>query len=387
MVNEAYILNTSFDIVAVVDAFESFIWTERYFTCGDFELYMPVDQELMQYLVRGNYVTIKDSEYAMVIEKLELTFDPEKGGCVTVTGRSLESLLERRVIWKPLNWNSSLQNGIKRLVEENVISPSNADRVIPNFIFLESTDTRVTSLKLETYLYGENLYEAISSICTDNNIGFRVLLRDKKFVFELYKGMDRTYDQTDRPYVVFSPDFDNILTSTYYESDERVKNCSLVSNEVPEVTKEETKTGRLPYIDDDGQVQYITYQYSYVTVTPAWKRTVEVKANNYQSGINRREIFVDTNVSDDDTESQKLASMRTKGSEQLADMNISVAFDASVDPSRQFIYGVDFFIGDVVQIRNEYGYESKARITELIRSVDTNGNQVNPTFTVIENLE
>ena len=33
------ILNTDLDAVSIVDTYESFIWTDRYYAYGDFELY------------------------------------------------------------------------------------------------------------------------------------------------------------------------------------------------------------------------------------------------------------------------------------------------------------------------------------------------------------
>lgn len=362
---EAYVLNTSFDIVAVIDAYESFIWTERYFECGDFELYLPLRQELVVSLKRDNYLQLRDSETIMVIEDVEIDTDVEKGTYVTVKGRSLESIIDRRIVWEETDINGSFQNGIKKLLTKNAISPTDPERAIPNLVFEDSVDSRITSLTLEAYYYGDNLYDVVTSACIDNNIGFQIRLSsDKKMVFGLYKGLDRTYDQEIRPYVVFSPEFDNILTSKYFESSKALKNCALVSNEV----REQTTTSR-------------------------YFITTEVKPDNYQSGLDRREMFLEASVSDTDengnklTTAEKKAQMQTAGSEELAETNITKAFDASVDPSRQFVYGVDFFIGDVVQVKNEYGYESKARVTELIRSDSTSGESVNPTFTVIENLD
>ena len=49
-----------------------------------------------------------------------------------------------------------------------------------------------------------------------------------------------------------------------------------------------------------------------------------------------------------------------------------------------FRYGEDFFNGDVVQIANEYGHETKARIVEIVMSEDEDGNSVYPTFKTIE---
>ena len=36
------ILNTDLDAVAIVDTYESFFWTDRYYAYGDFELYEAI---------------------------------------------------------------------------------------------------------------------------------------------------------------------------------------------------------------------------------------------------------------------------------------------------------------------------------------------------------
>lgn len=48
-----------------------------------------------------------------------------------------------------------------------------------------------------------------------------------------------------------------------------------------------------------------------------------------------------------------------------------------------FRYGEDFFNGDIVQIANEYGHETQARILEIVQSEDENGFSVYPTFKTI----
>ena len=35
---DVYVLNTDFQIVGVIDVYESFIWTDRFYSYGDFEL-------------------------------------------------------------------------------------------------------------------------------------------------------------------------------------------------------------------------------------------------------------------------------------------------------------------------------------------------------------
>ena len=168
----------------------------------------------------------------MIVEKIQITSDTEDGNHVTVTGRSLESILDRRIVWGQKLLSGNLQNGIKTLLNENVISPSDSNRKISNFIFKESTDSAITKLKLEAQYTGDNLYDVIQKICEEQGIGFKITLNDKKqFVFELYAGFDRSYDQTENPYVIFSPKFENIINSNYIESKASLKTVTLVGGE------------------------------------------------------------------------------------------------------------------------------------------------------------
>jgi hypothetical protein len=54
-----------------------------------------------------------------------------------------------------------------------------------------------------------------------------------------------------------------------------------------------------------------------------------------------------------------------------------------VEATQMFIYGTDFFIGDVVQIVNEFDLEASSRIVEIIFSNNNAGNNIVPTFKVI----
>ena len=96
---EIYVLNTNFESVAVVDEFESLIWTDRYDEAGDFELYMSMDKRLLEYLRKDYYLWNADSEHMMIIEGINIVSDVEEGNKLIVSGRSLESILDRRIIW------------------------------------------------------------------------------------------------------------------------------------------------------------------------------------------------------------------------------------------------------------------------------------------------
>lgn len=356
---ELIVLNTALDAISMVDTYESFIWTDRYYAYGDFELYTIMKEDTLKYIKQDYYLQNRESEHVMIIEKILISSDVENGNHITVTGRSLESILDRRIIWGQKTLSGNLQNGIKNLLDECIISPTDNNRKIENFIFETSTDPAITGLTIDAQYTGDNLYDVIQKICEERNIGFKITLNDnKQFVFKLYMGTDRSYDQTDVPYVIFSPKFENIINSSYIESKSSLKNVTLIGGEGEGASRKYTTVGN-------------------------------------GSGLDRREIFTDArDVSSDVgngvvlTESEYTAQLKQRGKETLTKNTDVTSFEGKAETTIMFKYGEDFFNGDVVQIANEYGHETKARILEIVMSENEDGISVYPTFkTIIEEGE
>ena len=351
---DTFILDTAYQAVAVLDTFQSRIWTDRYNRYGDFEVYIPAIMPVCSFLQEGYYLYSPDlSDRMMIIEDIQLKCDPEDGDFYTVTGRSLESILARRVIWGYREIKGNLQEGIKALLNENVINPTKVTRKIPNFEFRDSTDSRITSLTLDAQYFGDNLYEVIAAICDEKSLGFRILpnFTNGGLIFELFKGVERALDQTANPYVIFSPDFDNFISSNYLETTSNYKNVALVG------------------ADGEGSAR---------------KYIDAFEGNDEPSGLSRRETFTDAyGVSKDEetTEEDYNKQLKQKGLEELADLKVTKAFEGEIDSSRQYVYGRDFGIGDVVQVTNNYGQSGKSRVSEIVMSEDDTGFIITPTFT------
>ena len=47
---DLYIANQNFQIVGIIDAASSLIWSERYFEIGDFEIYVPATDDYVDLL-------------------------------------------------------------------------------------------------------------------------------------------------------------------------------------------------------------------------------------------------------------------------------------------------------------------------------------------------
>lgn len=355
---ELYILNTELESIFVLDTYKSIIWTDRYYAYGDFEIYTSASASILQQVKKGYYLWNRNSEHVMIVEGIEIQSNPEYGDNIAITGRSLESILTRRIVWKTTNINGDLQNGIKKLLNDAIIEPSDPDRKIDNFIFVPSEDTAITELTLKKQVgMGDNLYDTIADICSSKNIGFKVVLTDDgNFAFSLYAGADRSYDQLANPFVVFSPKFENIINSNYLDSDKKLKTVTLVAGE----GEDEARVTRMVAISDGAG-----------------------------TGLGRREMYTDVRYMRKDsgdtvlTDEEYGAQLEQKGQEDLA-KNVTVkTFEGEADTTTMFVYGKDFFMGDVVQVANEYGAEARSRVTEFIMSQDVNGIKAYPAFTVM----
>lgn len=528
MAIDLFVLDKDFVQVGLIDEYESFIWTDRYNEPGDFEIYTSPFSKAYQFLKEDYYLIRPDSEHVMIIEEIEITTDSDNGPHLKVTGRSLESILSRRIVWGQKSFeDKTVKEIIETLLNENIISPAETNRQIPNFTYHAVDIPDVTNQVLSLQYTGDSLDRIISDICSSYGIGYKVTLNsNNQFVFELYQGLNRTYAQTNNPYVLFSPRFDNIINSDYLQSQKSLRNVALVLGEEKENSKDRKSIvvyGNQPagtpynYLKDgvwDTSVlsnRYSNYAQRYAvnngstivangyfksdpasgrttnddtesifwndTVVPrnqydsmvvklyytgraaaiqdyqkqyeprvgiaatrdssrdpnfiasgilntvssalqtlecslapynsqnadgylhlagigSWK-VVEISFVTYlKTGIDRRELFVDardlsSSTYDDVGEEHSIPpaqynnQMSQRGVQQLASCPIVKQFDGKVEASQLFIYGRDFYMGDIIQIENEFGIEGTARITEFIYSDDRSGIQMYPTFTAI----
>ncbi len=355
---EIIVLDTSLKTVAVMDTFESLIWTERYSAYGDFEIYTNVNDEVLEYLRQDYYLWLRESDQVMIVEELKIDSDSENGNHLTVTGRSLESILERRIIWEQTVLNGNFQNAVKKLLDENIINPSDQSRRVVNMAFEATDDPVVTGLKVDAQFTGNNLYESIKKLCDAKSVGFKVTLsEDNRFVFQLYAGADRSYDQTANPYVIFSPKFENIVGSNYLESKKTLKTVTLVAGEGE---GSQRKTASVATLSGAG------------------------------SGLERREEYTDARDISSTVDERTLtdeeynALLTQRGLEKLSESTMTKTFEGQVETTHMFRYNEDFFKGDIVQIVNEYGMEAKSRVTEVVRSQSTDGLETYPTFVIVQ---
>lgn len=357
-----YLLDTDLNFVAPLEGYQSVIWTTRYYESGDFEFYIPAITEMLNLLKEDYYIT-RDDDFTqcMIIEGIRITTDVESGNYIIVTGRSLKSILHRRVIWKQTVVEGAVEDCVHKLINENAINPAINKRKINKLVL--GAKLGITETMSAQYT-GDNLGEVIETICKKYALGYDILLdlEEKQFIFVIFSGADRSFNQTENPYVVFSNDFENLLKTDYVYDKSTYKNVALVAGEGEGVNRKIYNVGGA-------------------------------------SDLNRYEIFVDAKDVSSEVESENGEEKTTlseeeynellseKGTEALTETGIIENVDGDLETNYTYSFNVDYFLGDIVQVINEYGKEMTPRIIEVIENEDESGKNTVVTFATDEQEE
>lgn len=349
---EFLILNEALEALAVLDQFKSAIWTRRYFSAGDFEIYAPATESLLELLKHGRIIARTDKpEQAGIIESLRITTSAEEGNYIIASGRLLQGMLARRIVWKQATFTGSPENVMRRIVTQAAINPEEAGRAIPG---LELAPAINEAGLMKIQFTGDNIAQAIEGICRTYGLGYSVDLdrENGRFLFRIYKGADRSYNQNTNPFVVFSNDFENLLSTEYTNDTTEAAN-------VAQVAGEGEGTARRKIIVGGGE------------------------------GLARKETFI--NASQLSTNDGEFTAdvygnvLAQKGAEALAELKPVEAMESEVAHNYGFILDRDYFLGDIVEIIDEYGHALTPRVVEIIESQDETGYTCIPTFSTNDN--
>lgn len=375
------VLDLSFELIDIIDVYESLIWTDRYNRYGDFELTVIPNSYLLDLLQMDRIIEQVDTYRAMFIEQRELKTDPQEGNRLIVSGRSLDVLLTRRIIWPVFNKELILERYLIELI--NWCFPtSDKNRGILNFrVDVKSSDAMdaIKNIKITSQHTGDRLYDVICEICNIYSIGFDFTISENiSYRMDLttgeetvhfwyspylyfYAGTDRSYAQNKNPWIVFSDNFNNLGATDDLESLKELGTIAYIAGEEEQPSREWTTL--------------VTQEVS----NPMLRREIFVDARDIQS------TYHDEN-GDEQTISKAdyIQLLKSRGEEKMQEYVRIHDYSSNVDSNIEHVYGVDYHLGDIVEIVNSYGHEVRARVMELVLSDDPEGLKVYPTFEIIE---
>lgn len=342
--------DTTFEPIGQLDEYTSLMWPDAFLGKAMFQLWAPITDNNAEMLKKDNVIWC-GGENAAVIKIVKETVNENGEKEFNVKGWTLEFFLLDKIVEGLYNKSGSNYTStiMYDLVDKMAINPSNPNRKIPYLV--NAADTRIGKVTNGYQKTGGGLYDALYDMAFEADIGFSVLFdpRNKRLIFEVRAGVDRTQEQQVNEPVVFSTDLEDVLSSMYYLNVEDVKNVAMVQGE--------EKNGR--------------------------RTTVYVGDTNLK-GFERKELYVDardlqSEVYDESggshtlTEAQYIAILTQRGNEKLAEHQKTETFEAQIRQfgDIQYEFGVDYQKGDkVTVVDKQLGLSVSARITSVEEDFD-----------------
>ncbi|NFA60816.1 siphovirus ReqiPepy6 Gp37-like family protein [Clostridium sporogenes] len=368
---ELYIFNRDLQLIGILDTFTSLRWIRRYNKSGEFELHCALDSNALELLKRENIVYKKNDVEAGYIETRQLKIGEDGQEYLEVKGKFLTNYLDRRISWDRVSFDGKTEDSMRKLVLENAITPTNLDRKIPNLILGDlkgfSEDIKYTNS------FG-NIIEQLENISNTNNLGYRNILniKNRKILFDVYKGVDRTINNGTTAPCIFSRDFENILEQEYTDSLNNYKNTTLIAG------AGEGKDRKITSIEEgNGLDRYELYVDARdITDKEEKKKTVL----DYDEEGNITGEHEETEEVEIPWERYKPLLLQ-RGKEKLSECEEIQTFDSKINTQGNNKYKVDFDLGDIVTVVDKkWGIRIDTRITEIEEIYEEKGLEVNVVF-------
>lgn len=366
MIEYLEIRNENREVIGIVDNAESIIWESAYYSTGRFEIYVRVTPETVAMLSVAHYVTRPNDVMVGVIEDLDITWTPQSGRMIIAFGRFAKSMLDRRLVYNYKNHSITptvssglVEVAVRKLVSDNIISSSDSKRNI-SFIQLGALQNIKKRILSETGEPGRvqtsygGLLQHTDSLLQEYGLGAYMSLdkNTRNLLYNVIEGQDRSMGNTaGNVPLIFSQNFDNLLSSNYKYQTTMLKTTALIGGE------------------GEGTERFCTM------------------IGHNASGLDRREVFVDASsqsktykdeTTDEDktyTDAEYTDLIAAHGLQNLAQLQTVQTFSGEVDVSNtDKVFGEDYWIGDIVTIQDaELGIYINTRILTATEVQDGNG--------------
>ena len=346
----------------IVNGLDNVVWTERYDTNSEFKIVSKNIPKIAKELPLGTYLSHSKTKEVMVVEDIEISKETGSDPTISITGRSIESvLLESRisvpnnlpdqineknqyVLKKSSSWHQAIQLIVDHLID-------------PYFGFWEndaidniSCYTTITGIELETFsriVEPGVLYEKVLEILKVSNSAIKTARPEndyEKLSLIVHNGNDISSD------LMFSSTIGDLDSISYFWSNRSYKNAVFARG----------KTGTSTYIQ-------------------------QANTLNEPVGVDIKWVYVDaTSIEDPGDPINYQQQLDAKAREALAAKPKTVITQAKVSKDSSFVYNKDYFIGDIVSVSGDYNTEQKMRISEFSWSLESDKFEGYPSLTPIE---
>ena len=435
------VLDESMILQHICEDYKSIIWTERFHGFGDFKLTVPGTLENLKIYQLDYYLYTKGTNKLMIIEQIELNTEYSKQSMLTVSGRSLESILDRRVmhpypIWegtilcKEERTRGKVKDVIKHysnlLFKQRDSLDTSHERHVKGFGWYSvdelpegirrgrpvssmdigdirvSTEGVVRDMSIRNPNWGRYMdytkdpysmegswYKLVQELTDLTMSGWAIEYdgEDPYYWYGYtYNGVNRTFNQGERSPVVFSPKYDNLSKATYFKSKvgTRTKIFSgAVKFEIPTQLALDGEYLGASASNNAMQNNSVTVGTPGLGLREGYFKSPSVEHTNGMM----QDTTGAKGVLPNDPKSIHRQIHEQCNTELWRHMPLEM-FSGEAAQQSMYTYNEDFFLGDFVQIQNEFGQQDIARVTEYIRSSsDSEGDVFYPTFESLSDIQ
>ena len=347
---------------AICDTFSSLLWDIEHYECGRFEVYIAANPQNIDIFRTGRIVGRDDDKLHFgIIESVNIDTDVENGDYLTVSGRFLMCLLERRIIHPTysVTTETSYADIVRSVVTLNAISDDN--RRLPGLSLGDVSGTCWEQTAKLQMSYA-NLMEWVYTIC--EKIGGTANIRlvkssgeEYRMVLDLSEGTDRSMMQEENPHIVFSDAYSNLLSFNYAE---------------------------------DTSIQ-LNFAYIFGQGKGADRKRTTYCEGEEPAYLDRYEVYVDADdISEEEQvdgetvpipEEEYIELLKTRGSEKLV-LPQTASESTIAAHNTQYVYNRDYAVGDYVTVEHRrFGMvQPRIQLIGMVEGFDQNGRSLTPTF-------
>lgn len=330
----------SLNFIGELDSYVGIDFVSRWNRYGEFKLFV---HNILPQMKKGHYIMLNnDRRKAGIIKRIKC--GDNGNASAEVAGVTIAHILTQRLTVPPPgkayhSFHAPAEDIICALVTANCVSAADSKRNMP---CLQVVSSRGRGDKIYYQTRYEELNKAVETLCNASGLGITVSLHpeEKKLIFEVLEGADRSSKQSERPPMIFNVEYDNVTNREYVSDWTNYKNCAVTAGQ------------------GEGA-----------------DRKIEIVGNE-NAGMDRYELFVDARDIENDTR------LSDRGVSKLVEYAVMDSYSSNVNAVQ---YETKWNLGDiVVTIDREYNVSMDERVVEVSESFDKDGYTVSPTFGTIQ---
>lgn len=333
MNNVVNIIDRQFNFLAQIDDYESLILNKSYSGVGTFALHVNENTNNADKLLKENIIFTTPKKAYIILHREIDSVD----GKLVVKGLELKSYLSRLITYPPEGQAyHRINNNVETIMKEYVTNQL-ALRGITNIVVNPNLNRGITTVFQTRY---KNLADELEKLSILSGLGWDVTLdlENKKFIFDIVEGKDKSINQSILPPAIFSIEYDNIAEQKLIDSKLNYANIAVVAGQ------------------GEGA-----------------DRAISIVGN--ADGLDRFELFVDAR----DLENNDY--LPARGEQKLSELKEILTFDSQVLTDKNLRYEEDFNLGDISTIINKkWNVSVDRRITELTEVYEGTGFRLDIVF-------